>query len=117
MCGRSFTVLTLVLRGLMNPAISLVRNGVPLAVELISATHGSQATYASVRSRTALFVYPVCICGFYVLVPASHDVRAVSPLHLYQLSFSRLRRWQSTAVYSAFLLHRTIAPHQRYTLR
>ena len=77
MCGRSFTVLTLVLRGLMNPAISLVRNVDPLAVELISATHGSQVTY--VRSRTALFVYPVCICGFYVLVPASHDVRAVSP--------------------------------------
>ena len=68
MCGRSFTVLTLVLRGLMNPAILLVRNVDPLAVELISTTHGSQVSY--VRSRTALFMYIVCICGFCVLVPA-----------------------------------------------
>ena len=52
----------------MNPVISLVGNGVPLAVELIPTTHGSQVTY--VRSRTALSMYVVCICGFCVLVPA-----------------------------------------------
>ena len=51
----------------MNPVISLVGNGVPLAVELIPTTHGSQVTY--VRSRTALSMYVVCICGFCVLVP------------------------------------------------